>query len=62
MDRRQVLKAGAAMAALGPVGALAQLQGNAFLVSGFPAGGMGDFVAQVGQGGKRLHRPLRSTI
>ena len=46
MDRRQVLKAGAAMAALGPVGALAQLQGNAFLVSGFPAGGMGDFVAR----------------
>ncbi|MEO5672875.1 MAG: Bug family tripartite tricarboxylate transporter substrate binding protein [Ramlibacter sp.] len=46
MDRRQVLKAGAALAALGPVGALAQLQGNAFLVSGFPAGGMGDFVAR----------------
>ena len=46
MDRRQVLKAGAAIAALGPVGALAQLQGNAFLISGFPAGGMGDFVAR----------------
>ena len=47
MDRRQVLKAGAAMAGFGTfASAFAQLQGNAFLISGFPAGGMGDYVAR----------------
>ncbi len=47
MHRRQLLKTSAAMAVLGPfAGAQAQLQGNAFLISGFPAGGMGDYVAR----------------
>ncbi|MDR6855726.1 Bug family tripartite tricarboxylate transporter substrate binding protein [Variovorax guangxiensis] len=50
MDRRHflhLLQGGAALAALGPAGrALAQLNGNASIVSGFPAGGMGDHVAR----------------
>lgn len=50
MDRRDflhLLQAGGALAALAPVGrALAQLSGNASIVSGFPAGGMGDHVAR----------------
>jgi len=50
MDRRhflQLLQAGTALAALSPMArALAQLNGNASIVSGFPAGGMGDHVAR----------------
>jgi tripartite-type tricarboxylate transporter receptor subunit TctC len=46
MDRRVFLAASAALASFGPTAARAQLQGNAFLVSGFPAGGMGDYVAR----------------
>lgn len=50
MDRRHflaLLQAGSALAALWPMGrALAQLNGNASIVSGFPAGGMGDHVAR----------------
>jgi len=51
MDRRHFLhlmQAGAALAAWAPLGrALAQvLNGNASIVSGFPAGGMGDHVAR----------------
>ncbi|SCK25238.1 Tripartite-type tricarboxylate transporter, receptor component TctC [Variovorax sp. HW608] len=50
MDRRHflhLLKAGGALAALAPLSrAFAQLNGNASIVSGFPAGGMGDNVAR----------------
>ena len=50
MDRRSflhILQAGGALAALSPMSrALAQLNGNASIVSGFPAGGMGDYVAR----------------
>jgi tripartite-type tricarboxylate transporter receptor subunit TctC len=47
MDRRTFLQSGAALAAFGGLGsASAQLQGNAFIISGFPAGGMGDQVAR----------------
>jgi tripartite-type tricarboxylate transporter receptor subunit TctC len=46
MDRRDFLAAGAAHAPIGPRSPRAQLAGNAFLVSGFPAGGMGDYVAR----------------
>lgn len=50
MDRRNflhLLQAGGALAALAPMErALAQLNGNASIVSGFPAGGMGDYVAR----------------
>jgi tripartite-type tricarboxylate transporter receptor subunit TctC len=47
MQRRDFIRATAALAAIGVGGARAQqLQGNAFIVSGFPAGGMGDFVAR----------------
>jgi tripartite-type tricarboxylate transporter receptor subunit TctC len=45
MQRRQFLAAGAALAAA--PGAFAQmLAGNAFIVSGFPPGGMGDYVSR----------------
>lgn len=44
MQRRDFLAAGAALAAAGL--ARAQLAGNAFIISGFPAGGMGDHVAR----------------
>ena len=46
MDRRQFVLASAGFAALGAGSAHAQLQGNAFFISGFPAGGMGDYVAR----------------
>jgi len=50
MQRRQLLhllQAAAGLAALAPLrAALAQLDGNASIVSGFPAGGMGDHVAR----------------
>jgi tripartite-type tricarboxylate transporter receptor subunit TctC len=49
MNRRQFM-AGAAMAAAWPWAlgrpAIAQIAGNAFIVSGFPAGGMGDLVSR----------------
>ena len=49
-DRRNVITAGAAIAAAAPLAtierALAQLAGNAFIVSGFPAGGMGDLLSR----------------
>lgn len=50
MDRRHFLalmQAGGALAALAPMSrALAQLNGNASIISGFPAGGMGDQVSR----------------
>ena len=50
MDRRHFLalmQAGGALAALAPMGrALAQLNGTASIISGFPAGGMGDQVSR----------------
>ena len=48
MHRRQLLASGAALAALGFAGgSRAQaLPGNAFIISGFPPGGMGDYVAR----------------
>ncbi len=48
MDRRHFLQGAAALGALGTTGrnAWAQLQGNASIISGFPAGGMGDQVAR----------------
>ncbi|MDM0073235.1 Bug family tripartite tricarboxylate transporter substrate binding protein [Variovorax sp. J2P1-59] len=49
-NRREVLLRGAGLSALASLGlprqALAQLNGNASIVSGFPAGGMGDNVAR----------------
>lgn len=47
MDRRQLLQGAAALAFGGAsLAARAQMQGNAFIISGFPAGGMGDHVAR----------------
>lgn len=47
MQRRQFIAGAAGLAALGPLSpAAAQATGNAFIVSGFPAGGMGDNVAR----------------
>lgn len=57
MHRRQLLAGGGALAGLGSFGLLdsataqtatqaTQMAGNAFIVSGFPAGGMGDYVAR----------------
>ncbi|QJW83885.1 hypothetical protein HK414_07465 [Ramlibacter terrae] len=47
MDRRHFLQGGAALATLGALpAARARAGGNAFIVSGFPAGGMGDHVAR----------------
>ncbi len=45
-DRRQFVAAAASAAALGPRIARAQAAGSAFVVSGFPPGGMGDMVAR----------------
>jgi tripartite-type tricarboxylate transporter receptor subunit TctC len=45
-DRRQFVAAAASAAVLGPRIARAQAAGNAFVVSGFPPGGMGDMVAR----------------
>ena len=48
IQRRTLLKAGTSMLAFPAVqrAAWAQASGNAFIISGFPAGGMGDFVAR----------------
>lgn len=47
MQRRRFMQGAAALAALAPTGAaFAQAAGNAFIVSGFPAGGMGDQIAR----------------
>lgn len=50
MTRRQMIAAAAAASAAWPFGrvdrAAAQLAGNAFIVSGFPAGGMGDLLSR----------------
>ena len=46
-NRRNLLRGGAALAALASMSRVAaQSGGNAFIVSGFPAGGMGDHVAR----------------
>jgi tripartite-type tricarboxylate transporter receptor subunit TctC len=45
MQRRDFLAAGAAVAAFGAARAQ-PLPGNAFIISGFPPGGMGDYVAR----------------
>ena len=47
LSRRQLVMGGAALSALGLAGRVAaQGAGSAFIVSGFPAGGMGDYVAR----------------
>src|SRR5262245_31710368 len=50
MNRRRMIAAAAAASAAWPFanmqGAAAQLAGNAFIVSGFPAGGMGDLLSR----------------
>lgn len=46
IDRRSFVAGGAALAALSTNHATAQAPGNAFVVSGFPPGGMGDMVAR----------------
>lgn len=48
LNRRSLLQRSAASALASTLGlpALAQSTGNAFIISGFPAGGMGDFVAR----------------
>lgn len=50
LNRRKIVTGGAALSALGSLGfsgqASAQTSGNAFIVSGFPSGGMGDYVAR----------------
>ena len=50
MNRRQMMAAAAAASAAWPLAhmerAAAQLAGNAFIVSGFPAGGMGDLLSR----------------
>ena len=47
MNRRQLLTSASALCTAGLLPpASAQIQGNAFIISGFPAGGMGDFVAR----------------
>lgn len=50
LNRRQVMAGGAALSGIGSLGfpdlARAQAAGNAFVISGFPVGGMGDYVAR----------------
>jgi len=46
IGRRRFLLATASAATIGPGAVRAQSAGNAFVVSGFPAGGMGDMVAR----------------
>jgi len=48
MQRRDLLVRGAALAALGLAGSsrAQPLSGNAFIISGFPPGGLGDYVAR----------------
>jgi hypothetical protein len=50
MNRRQMIAAASAASAAWPLAvverAAAQLAGNAFIVSGFPAGGMGDLLSR----------------
>lgn len=47
LNRRKLVVGGSALVALGAVGRVAaQSTSNAFIVSGFPAGGMGDYVAR----------------
>ena len=62
MNRRQVIAAGAGGMrppgrSLGIERAAAQLAGNAFIVSGFPAGGMGDLLSP--PAGRKAARQLR---